>query len=29
MKVHEYQARDLLTEAGVPVPASSVVETVD
>ncbi len=29
MKVHEYQARDLLTEAGVPVPASSVVETTD
>ncbi len=29
MKVHEYQARQLLTEAGVPVPASSVVNTVD
>jgi len=29
MKVHEYQARELLQEAGVPVPASHVVETVD
>ncbi len=29
MKVHEYQARELLVEAGVPVPASHVVETVD
>ena len=29
MKVHEYQARALLAEAGVPVPASHVVETVD
>jgi succinyl-CoA synthetase beta subunit len=29
MKVHEYQARELLTEAGVPVPASDVVETVE
>jgi len=29
MKVHEYQARQLLVEAGVPVPASHVVETVD
>ena len=29
MKVHEYQARTLLVEAGVPVPASEVVETVD
>lgn len=29
MKVHEYQARALLAEAGVPVPQSSVVETVD
>ncbi len=26
MKVHEYQARQLLAEAGVPVPASEVVE---
>ena len=29
MKVHEYQARELLEEAGVPVPASRVVENVD
>ena len=29
MKVHEYQARELLADAGVPVPNSSVVETVD
>ncbi len=29
MKVHEYQARELLTEAGVPIPKSSVVQTVD
>jgi succinyl-CoA synthetase beta subunit len=29
MKVHEYQARSLLTEAGVPVPPSEVVETAD
>ena len=29
MKVHEYQARQLLQDAGVPVPASEVVETVD
>ncbi len=29
MKVHEYQARQLLSEAGVPVPASHVVRTVD
>ncbi len=29
MKVHEYQARALLAEAGVPVPQSSVVESVD
>ncbi|MCP4591463.1 MAG: ADP-forming succinate--CoA ligase subunit beta [bacterium] len=28
MKVHEYQARQLLQDAGVPVPASEVVETV-
>lgn len=28
MKVHEYQARELLVEAGVAVPASRVVETV-
>ncbi|MHC5109180.1 MAG: ADP-forming succinate--CoA ligase subunit beta [Planctomycetota bacterium] len=29
MKVHEYQARQLLENAGVPVPASDVVESVD
>jgi succinyl-CoA synthetase beta subunit len=29
MKVHEYQARQLLEEAGVPVPASRVVENVE
>ncbi len=29
MKVHEYQARALLAEAGVPVPPSHVVETPD
>ncbi len=29
MKIHEYQARTLLAEAGVPVPPSEVVETVD
>jgi succinyl-CoA synthetase beta subunit len=28
MKVHEYQARALLAEAGVPVPASEVVESL-
>ena len=29
MKVHEYQARELLAEAGVPVPDSFVAQTVD
>ncbi len=29
MKVHEYQARELLADAGVPIPPSHVVETVD
>ncbi len=29
MKVHEYQARQLLEEAGAPVPPSKVVENVD
>jgi succinyl-CoA synthetase beta subunit len=29
MKVHEYQARELLVEAGVPVPTAEVVTTVD
>jgi len=27
MKIHEYQARDLLAEAGVPVPQAQVVES--
>ncbi len=27
MKIHEYQARDLLSKAGIPVPAASVVHT--
>jgi len=27
MKIHEYQARELLVDAGVPVPASKVVES--
>jgi len=29
MKIHEYQARALLSEAGVPVPPSRVVASVD
>src|SRR5262245_10062353 len=29
MKVHEYQGRELLAEAGLPVPAGSMVQTVD
>ena len=29
MKIHEYQARELLAEAGVPVPQAQVVETGD
>jgi succinyl-CoA synthetase beta subunit len=29
MKVHEYQARQLLAEAGVPVPAGRVVESIE
>ncbi len=29
MKIHEYQARALLAEAGVPVPPSQVVETAE
>ncbi len=29
MKIHEYQARSLLIESGVPVPESHVVETVE
>ena len=28
MKIHEYQARQLLADAGIPVPAGSMVETV-
>ncbi len=27
MKIHEYQARDLLTKAGIPVPPARVVDT--
>ena len=29
MKIHEYQARDLLTQAGIPVPAAIVVRSAD
>lgn len=29
MKVHEYQARELLAKAGVPVPAGAMVQSVD
>ncbi len=29
MKIHEYQARRLLADAGVPVPAAEVVESVE
>jgi succinyl-CoA synthetase beta subunit len=29
MKIHEYQARELLAAAGVPVPAGTMVQTVD
>src|SRR5436190_6083639 len=29
MKIHEYQARQLLTEAGIPVPQAEVVRTPD
>src|SRR5262245_21854208 len=28
MKVHEYQARELLAEAGIPVPGGAMVQTV-
>ena len=28
MKIHEYQARELLVDAGVPVPPSQVVDTI-
>ena len=29
MKIHEYQARELLSHAGVPVPPAHVVESVE
>ena len=29
MKIHEYQARQLLAEAGIPVPEGQVAETVE
>ena len=29
MKIHEYQARQILSEAGIPVPAAEVVRTPD
>ncbi|MCH7994713.1 MAG: acetate--CoA ligase family protein, partial [Planctomycetes bacterium] len=29
MKIHEYQARELLAESGVPVPSSQVVDSVE
>ncbi|MDB4775921.1 succinate--CoA ligase subunit beta, partial [bacterium] len=29
MKIHEYQARQLLADAGIPVPSGQMVETVD
>jgi succinyl-CoA synthetase beta subunit len=29
MKVHEYQARELLRDAGIPVPAGAMVQSVD
>jgi len=29
MKIHEYQARDILSKAGVPVPPARVVETAE
>jgi succinyl-CoA synthetase beta subunit len=29
MKIHEYQARDLLAKAGIPVPPSRVVDSAD
>ena len=29
MKIHEYQARQLLSDAGIPVPPGSMVETID
>jgi succinyl-CoA synthetase beta subunit len=29
MKIHEYQARDLLRQAGIPVPAGVVVQSIE
>jgi len=29
MKIHEYQARDLLTQAGIPVPSATVVRSAE
>jgi succinyl-CoA synthetase beta subunit len=29
MKIHEYQARDLLASAGIPVPPARVIESID
>jgi succinyl-CoA synthetase beta subunit len=29
MKIHEYQARQLLADAGIPVPAGAMVQTVE
>ncbi|MEM9082831.1 MAG: ATP-grasp domain-containing protein, partial [Planctomycetota bacterium] len=29
MKVYEYQARDLLADAGIPVPAGRVIDNVE
>ncbi len=29
MKIHEYQARDLLSSYGIPVPAGEVITTAD
>ncbi|GJM20054.1 MAG: succinate--CoA ligase [ADP-forming] subunit beta [Phycisphaeraceae bacterium] len=29
MKIHEYQARELLSQSGIPVPAGAVIQTAD
>ena len=29
MKIHEYQGRELLADAGIPVPPGAIVQTVD
>lgn len=29
MKIHEYQARDLLSQAGIPVPAGQMIESIE